>query len=80
MRVDGGSTSNKPVNPYAAAAEKATSARRAFQMRKKLAKRSAGTQNWSGLGRASMIDQWMNAGRSQAQIKGQTHPRVPGKD
>jgi hypothetical protein len=70
MRIECSSIKPKPVNPYNAAAEKATSARRPFQARKKIAKRAAGSQGWAGVDQASMAGQWMNTGRDQTLTKG----------
>ena len=69
MRVDSGSINPNPVNPYNAATEKTVTARRSFQLRKKLAKRATGTQTWEGVDQVSMIGQWMSAGRGSTLTK-----------
>jgi hypothetical protein len=66
-----GSDSSNPVNPYNAASDKTAAARRSYQQRKKLAKRAGANQAWAGLDQASMIGQWMSAGRSPASTKNQ---------
>ncbi|MGD0938642.1 MAG: hypothetical protein ABR905_02945 [Terracidiphilus sp.] len=74
MRVDADSTNTNPVNPYNAAAEKTSAARRSFQMRKKLAKRAASGQGWAGLDQAAMIGQWMSGGQGLTINKDQRNP------
>lgn len=80
MHLDKGSSNPNPVNPYNAAAEKTTVAQRSFQLRKKLAKRTAGTQAWAGLGQAPMIGQWMNGGRDSALTEDKRHASSALKD
>jgi hypothetical protein len=80
MRIDCGSINPKPVNPYNAATEKMTATRRSFQVRKKLAKRAAGVQGWSGVDKAPIIGQWMNGGRGQMLTKDQRLIGATGKD
>jgi len=60
MRIDSSTSNANAVNPYNAAAEKTASARRSCQVRKKLAKRAAGSQAWVGFDQAPVIGQWMS--------------------
>jgi hypothetical protein len=66
MRVDGSSSNVNPVNPYVAATEKTVAARRSYQVRKKLAKRAAGSQAWAGFDQAPVVGQWMSGGQGKA--------------
>ncbi len=74
MRIECNPVIPKPVNPYNAAAEKAVSARRSFQVRKKIAKRSTGPQGWAGLDKAAMLGQWMSADREQTLTNDRRNP------
>jgi hypothetical protein len=80
MRIECNSITPKPVNPYNAATEKAVTARRSFQVRKKLAKRAAGVQAWAGVDKDPIVGQWMNGGRSQMLTKDQRLIRASSKD
>ena len=71
MRINGTPMNTIPVNPYNAATEKAVTARRSTQLRKKLAKRAGANQAWAGLNQSSMMGEWMSAGRGQAPTKEQ---------
>jgi hypothetical protein len=64
MHTDGTSTSPNPVNPYYAAAEKATEARQPFQVRKKPVKRAASGQFLGRSELACAVGQWMNGGQA----------------
>lgn len=79
MRSDSANTRLDPVNPYNAATEKTVSARRSFQMRKKLAKRAAGAQGWAGVDQAAMMSQWMSGGQARSPAKDQRRAGAGGR-
>jgi len=81
MRADSRSISSNPVNPYNAASEKASGARRSFQTRRKAVKQAAAVRAWTGADKAPVIGQWMNGGRgktvSKDQRRGSVIARLP---
>lgn len=66
MRTYRSSINLNPVNPYCAAAEKATTKREPSQARKKPVKRALGVQSWAEAEQAFAVGEWMNAGKSRA--------------
>jgi hypothetical protein len=54
-----------PVNPYAAAAEKALAAKRSSTTRKKLAKAAAEAEAPASPDEAAMVGRWMDSRYSQ---------------
>jgi len=63
MHVHGNQFNLNPVNPYAAAAEKAMAMRRTAGGRKKPVKSAQATESASTPEEALMISSWMNAGQ-----------------
>jgi hypothetical protein len=80
MRIDNNSLTRTPVNPYNAATEKAVTARRPFQAKKKPVKRATVVQGWAGSHEALMVGQWMSGARINAPTKGQPRANVSGRD
>ncbi len=65
MHIHGTQTNPNPVNPYAAAAEKALAAKRSSSSRKKLLKRAAEVENTPSPDEAFMVGRWMDSRYSQ---------------
>jgi hypothetical protein len=65
MHIHGTQTNPDPVNPYAAAADKAIAAQRSSNTRKKLLKRAAEVENPPNPDQAFMIGRWMDSRYSQ---------------
>ena len=63
MHVHGNQANLNPVNPYAAAAEKAMAAQRTAGGRKKAVKSAQVAESASTPEEALMISSWMNAGQ-----------------
>jgi hypothetical protein len=59
MRIHSNQANPNPVNPYAAAAEKALAANRTSNTRKKLLKRAVGVEAPPSPDEASMVSRWM---------------------
>jgi hypothetical protein len=65
MHIHGNSSQLNAINPYAAAAEKATAEKRAANVSRKLMKKSASIDAASGLDEDSLLAQWMEGSSSQ---------------
>jgi hypothetical protein len=79
MRIHGNQTNLSTINPYSAAAEKATAAQRAADGRKKLVKSSNGTESIPGNEEALMVGKWMGM-RTEAQADLEYHTAAAGRD
>ena len=80
MRTLGNQTNLNPINPYSAAAEKATAAQRAADVRKKLLRSDGGIDGAASPEEASLIGKWMNATNSQTQVDVEYHTAGAGRD
>jgi hypothetical protein len=67
MHVHGNQMNFNALNPYAAAAEKAISAQRATEVRKRLLKGAAEIDGAPIPGEAWLIDRWRGSGESHSQ-------------
>jgi len=66
MRTHGNQINLNSINPYSAAAEKATAAQRAADVRKKLAKTASGVEASASAEEALMVGKWIAASNRQA--------------
>jgi hypothetical protein len=80
MHIHGTPMNSNVVNPYLAAAEKAMSAQRAADRRKKRRKSAADAEGVSSPEEAFMVGQWMDARRNQALSEEGYKTAVAGKD
>jgi hypothetical protein len=80
MRTHGNQANLNPINPYSAAAEKATAAQRAADVRKKLLNGAGTVDGSASHNEASIIGKWMNANNSQAQVDVEYHTASAGRD
>jgi len=80
MRIHGNHLNLNAVNPYSAAAEKATAAQQAADVRKKLIKRAGEIEGIASPEEAFMLGQWMDSRHSQVQSKEEHHIAASGKD
>jgi hypothetical protein len=80
MRTHGNQVNLNTINPYSAAAEKATAAQRAADVRKKLMKGARGIDGSASPEEASMVGKWMNPTNSETKIDVEYHTASAGRD
>jgi len=80
MRTHGNQANLNTINPYSAAAEKATAAQRAADVRKKLMKSASGIESGASPEEASMLGKWMNATHGEAQVDVEYRTASAGRD
>jgi len=80
MRTHGNQANLNTINPYSAAAEKATAAQRATDVRRKLLKSASGIEGTPSPEEALMVGKWMGATNSQAQVDVEYHTAGAGRD
>lgn len=80
MHIHGNQSNLNGMNPYAAAAEKATAAQRAATTRKKLMKAAGNTEGLASSEEASLMAKWMGGQQTQGHGDVEYHTAVSGKD
>ncbi len=80
MHIHGNQTNLNAINPYSAAAERATAALRAAEVRKKLIKSAATVEDASDPDEAFMVGHWMETNQGRAQGETELHIATAGKD
>jgi hypothetical protein len=80
MRTHGNQANLNTINPYSAAAEKATAAQRAADVRKKLLKSAGSVDGSASPQEALMVGKWMNPTNTKAQVEVEYHTASAGRD
>jgi hypothetical protein len=80
MHIHGNQANLNTINPYSAAAEKATAAQRAADTRKKLLKSASGIEGSASPEEALMVGKWIGATNSQTQVDVEYHTASAGRD
>jgi hypothetical protein len=80
MRIHGNQTQLNAVNPYAAAAERATAAQRSADGRKKPVKSANDFEGIASPDEAFLVGQWTGVRQSQTRVDVEYHTTVAGKD
>jgi hypothetical protein len=65
MHIHGNSSQLNTINPYAAAAEKATAEKRAANVSKRLTKKASAIKAGDGADEQSLLAQWMEGSQQQ---------------
>jgi urate oxidase len=76
MHIHGNSSQLNTINPYAAAAEKATAEKRAANVSKRLTKKASAIKAGDGADEQSLLAQWMEGSQQQPRRKGSEGERL----
>jgi hypothetical protein len=80
MHIHGNQANLNGMNPYAAAAEKATAAQRTATTRKRLLKAATDTERLASPEEASLLAKWMDGQQTSRQGDVEYHTAASGKD
>jgi hypothetical protein len=80
MRTHGNQANLNTINPYSAAAEKATAAQRTADIRKKLVKSASGIEAGASPEEALMVGKWMGSKRGETKVDLEYHTPLAGRD